>query len=148
MERPPPKTLALRAVRRALGIAVFLELFYLAAPSVWDIPPLAGRDVVLILVVSFLGVALGVAFSFFAPLPAEKGLPRVIRTVLLTIPALGIGIAIQLAVEGPQGARAFHVMFALAAWLGSGFVREGEDEDEADDTDDPTGTGASDGIAE
>lgn len=126
MDRPPLRTLVILSVRRTLGVALFLDLFYVAATHVWGLPALEAADVLAILVVVFLGVWLGIGFSFVAPLPAEKGTPRVVRTLLLTVPAIGIGVAIQLLVEGPQGDRAFHVMFALAAWLGSTFVREGD----------------------
>lgn len=141
MHVPTRRELAVLSVRRALGVALVLELFYIVAPLLWDIEPLSAASVLAIIVVSFVGVWLGIAFSYVAPMPAEKGLPRVIRTVLLTVPALGIGIAIQLLVAGPQGERAYHIMFALAAWLGSGFIREEDDEadgevsrEEADET--------------
>ncbi|MFW5911587.1 MAG: hypothetical protein ACOCSD_04095 [Halolamina sp.] len=130
MHLPSRRALLVKSTRRALGVALGLQLFYLIAPSLWPVPPLTVGSVVAIVVVSFLGVWLGVVFSYVAPRPVEKGLPRVIRTALLTVPAMGIGIAIQLVVAGPQGSRAYHVMFALAAWLGSGFIRQ-----EADDAD-------------
>jgi len=124
MRNPPLRSLALRAVRRTLAISVFLYAFYIVAPFLWEIPPLTTTDVVAILVIVFFGVWVGIGFSFFSPLPSEKGLPRAIRTALLAIPTLGIGIFIQLLVAGPDADRAFYVMFALAAWLGSGFVKE------------------------
>ena len=77
-----------------------------------------------------LGVVLGIAFSFASPLPRETGMPRMIRTALIAIPALGIGIALQLLIEGPQGDRAYYAMFALAAWLGSTFITEDETDEE------------------
>ena len=50
--------------------------------------------------------------------------------LLIAIPALGIGIALQLFIEGPQGDRAYYAMFALAAWLGSTFITEDETDEE------------------
>lgn len=133
MHLPSRRELLVQSTRRALAVALGLQLFYVVAPSLWPVPPLTVGSVLAIVVVSFLGVWLGVVFSYVAPRPAEKGIPRVIRTALLTVPAMGIGIAIQLIVAGPQGGRAYHVMFALAAWLGSGFIREEEDDEAGDD---------------
>lgn len=129
MKVPDPRTLALLAVRRALGIAVLLYLFYVAAHYAWGLPFPTPLELLLILAVVAVGVALGVAFSHVWPLPLQKGFPRAVRTVLLTIPAMGIGIAIQVLLVGPRSARAYYVMFALAAWLGSGFVREEESDE-------------------
>lgn len=127
-------------IRRTLGIALALFAFYLLVPSFWEIPPLRLRDVLAILTVVFLGVLLGVAFGRVWPLPPETGLPRVFRTVVLTIPALGIGMALHVTIEGAEGVRAYWVMFALAAWLGSTWLpddgvrdtgEEAVDEDES-----------------
>lgn len=137
MHLPSRRALLVQSTRRALAVALGLQLFYVVAPSIWPVPPLTVGSILAIVVVSFLGVWLGVLFSYVAPRPAEKGIPRVIRTALLTVPAMGIGIAIQLVIAGPQGGRAYHVMFALAAWLGSGFIREEDDEADDDPEDEP-----------
>lgn len=136
MQSPGRAELALLSVRRALGISLFLYAFYIVAFFVWDMPPLTGRDVLVILGVVFLGVWLGIGFSTVWPLPNERGFQRVLRTVLLTIPALGFGIAIYIFLEGAEGQRAYYIMFALGAWLGSLFIRD--DESETDDVTDPT----------
>lgn len=133
MDRPDNRELTLLAVRRAVGISAGLSVFYLAGYYVYDWPFPAPGDVLAIFAVVSLGVALGVGFSFASPLPRETGLPRIIRTGLIVIPALGIGIALQLLIEGPRGDRAYYAMFALAAWLGSTFVTESADEDATDE---------------
>jgi hypothetical protein len=137
MNRPDNTELALLAVRRAIGLWAGLSVFYLAGYYLLGYPFPTPVDLVAILVVVCLGVGLGVAFSFASPLPRETGLPRVVRTALIAIPALGIGIALQLFIEGVEGDRAYYAMFALAAWLGSTFVTE-------DETDDEEGADASD----
>lgn len=127
MVREGWRELGIRMIRRTLGISLALYVFYLIAPVFWNIPPLSTRDVLAILAVVFLGVVLGVSFSTAWPLPERTGLPRVFRTIVLTIPALGIGIAIHVTIEGAQGSRAYYIMFALAAWLASDFIRENDD---------------------
>lgn len=96
----------------------------MAAHYAWELPFPTPLELVVILLVVVAGVALGIAFSRVWPLPEKKGFPRVIRTILLTIPALGIGIFIQVSLAGPRAVRAYYVMFALAAWFGSTFIRE------------------------
>lgn len=130
MNRPGNLELVFLAVRRVIGLWAGLSVFYLAGYYFLGYPFPTPRDVVAILVVVALGVVLGVAFSFASPLPRETGMPRMVRTALIAVPALGIGIALQLLIEGPQGDRAYYAMFALAAWLGSTFVTEDETEDE------------------
>lgn len=140
MADPDSQELLVWAIRRSLGISLALFAFYLVTPFVWDIPPLATLDVLAILAVTFAGVWLGIGFSTVWPLPAERGLPRAFRTVVLTIPALGIGLAIHVTIEGAEGSRAFYVMFALAAWLGSLYIEA--DEPESDASDAPASTDA------
>ena len=130
MNRPGNLELVFLAVRRVIGLWAGLSVFYLAGYYFLGYPFPTPRDIVAILVVVALGVVLGVAFSFASPLPRETGMPRMVRTALIAVPALGIGIALQLLIEGPQGDRAYYAMFALAAWLGSTFVTEDETEDE------------------
>lgn len=130
MNRPGNLELVFLAVRRVIGLWAGLSVFYLVGYYFLGYPFPTPRDVLAILVVVALGVVLGVAFSFASPLPRETGMPRMVRTALIAVPALGIGIALQLLIEGPQGDRAYYAMFALAAWLGSTFVTEDETEDE------------------
>lgn len=140
--------LLLWIARRTLGISLVLYVFYLIAPSVWPVPPLTGQDTVAIMAVVFLGVLLGVAFSTVWPVPAEKGLPRVLRTAVLSLPALGIGMAVQVTIEGAESSRAYFVMFALAAWLGSTWlVASPPAEDEEEDDDLPVDDGHADDAA-
>lgn len=126
MAESDARSLLVWIARRTLGISLALFLFYLVVPSFWEIPPLSTRDVLAILAVVFLGVLLGVGFSRVWPLPPETGLPRVFRTIVLTTPALGIGMAIHVTIEGAEGSRAYWVIFALAAWLGSKWLRADE----------------------
>lgn len=131
MDRPDNRDLALLALRRIIGIWAGLSVFYLTGYYFfgWPFPDPGGLLAILLVVT--LGVPLGVGFSFVSPLPQETGLSRVIRTGLIVIPSIGIGIALQLLVGGPQAERAYYAMFALAAWLGSTFITE--DETEAED---------------
>lgn len=135
MERPGPRKLALLSARRAFGIAFVLDVFYIGASVAWDMPAPSLPVLVAILVVVSLGVCLGVAFSHVWPLPYRTGWPRVIRTILLTVPAIGFGLAVHLTVGGPDAGRAYWIIFALGAWLGSTFIREEEsDVDESSTT--------------
>lgn len=125
-ERP-----ALWTIRRTLGISLALFAFYIVAPLLWsDVPPLSMHDVLAILGVVFLGVLLGIVISHFWPLPTERGLPRAIRTAIFSVPALGFGLAIHVWVGGAEAARAYWIMFAIAALLGSTYVTEDDPETE------------------
>lgn len=126
MHRPGKQRLVLLAVRRALGLSFLLYIFYLFASLYWEMPAPTVPVLAAILLVVSLGVFLGVAFSHVWPLPYRHGWPRVIRTVLLTVPAIGFGLFVHLVVGGPRAGRAYWIMFALAAWLGSTFIREEE----------------------
>ena len=131
MHRPEPRELVLLSIRRALGVSFVLYLLYLGLYFLGDYPFLTPTAVVTILVLVFAGTWFGIAFSALSPLPAEQGIPRIIRTVLLTIPALGIGVALQIFIAGARSDMAIYAIFALAAWLGSTFIRE-EEEDSGD----------------
>lgn len=122
--RPDTDRLVLLSFRRALGVSAFLMVVYVTLALLTDYPMLGPEDAATILGVVTFGTALGVAFSFVAPLPADMGLARVIRTTLLLVPALGIGVALQIFLKGAQSNMAIYAIFALAAWLGSMFVRE------------------------
>lgn len=129
---PDPPRLVLLTVRRALGVSVALYAFYIALHYLSGYPFLAPADVLLILGLVFAGTAFGVAFSFASPLLADRGIPRVVRTALLTIPAFGIGVVLQVVIEGARSDMAIYAIFALAAWLGSTFVRESDESDGGD----------------
>lgn len=112
-----------RVMKKALGMAFFLELFYLIGHYMtgWPFPgPLA---IIQILAVVGLGTALGGVFSKYWPLPEKMGIERVIRTFILGAPALLLGIGLQLLMQGNQPTQALFLIFALTAWLGSGKYR-------------------------
>ncbi|GAW92525.1 hypothetical protein [Calderihabitans maritimus] len=117
--------LGLRSLRTVLGFSLFLQVFYLTGHYLanWPFPtPLVFLQII---VVVGLGVGLGVLFSRFWPLPPNPGFERIMRTLILAIPALGLGIGLQLILQGNQATQALYLIFALAAWLGSGrIVRE------------------------
>ena len=62
------------------------------------------------------------AFSWVWPLGPRPGVERLVRTLLLAIPAVGLGIGVQLALQGRAPTQALYLIFAVAAWLGSGFI--------------------------
>lgn len=116
----------LKVVRKALGISLFLDLFYLIGYYFADWPFPSPVVIFQILIVVGLGVALGVVFSKIWPLPARAGLERVIRTFLIVTPALGLGVGLQILIQGNQATQAIYLIFAIAAWLGSGHFIRGE----------------------
>ncbi len=121
-----PPTLALKALRTVLGVSLFFFLFYIVIGHyLWELPFPTPGDLLEIFLVAGAGVGLGVLFSRFWPLPPELGMERVVRTLLLVIPALGIGIALQTLLQGAQAQRALYLIFALAAWVGSGYIVRG-----------------------
>lgn len=117
--------LDLRVVRKALGITLFLELFYLIGHymSGWPFPgPLVIFQIVIVV---FMGAALGVYFSRIWPLSPKPGFERIIRTFLIVIPALGLGVGLQVLLQGNIADQGIFLIFALSAWLGSGhFIRQ------------------------
>lgn len=129
MKRPEPRELVILSVRRALGVSIVLFAFYLSLYFLGRYRFLTPSDIVTILGLVFAGTWLGIGFSVLSPLPEERGLPRVVRTVLLVIPALGIGVAIQIILKGARSDMAIYAIFALAAWLGSTFIKEDGDQD-------------------
>lgn len=116
--------LDLKVLKRMLGIALFVELFYVLGHYMagWTFP---SPWVIVQMVTSVaLGVGLGVGFSKIWPISPKPGFERIVRTLLLVIPALGIGIGLQVLMQGNQAQQAIYLIFAVAAWLGSGhFVR-------------------------
>ncbi|SEQ90599.1 hypothetical protein [Piscibacillus halophilus] len=114
----------LKTVQRAIGITLFLEVFYLLGHYIMDWPFPTPLVLMQLLVVSSLGVALGVCFSKIWPLPLNKGFERIFRTFLVVIPSLGLGMGLQILLQGAYATQAIYLIFALAAWIGSGqFVR-------------------------
>ncbi|MGM7701540.1 hypothetical protein ACSVDE_07405 [Pseudalkalibacillus sp. Hm43] len=117
--------LDLKVIKKALGIALFLEIFYLLGHYIADWPFPTPTVIFQIIIVSALGVALGVIFSRIWPLPRNKGFERIMRTLLIVIPSLGIGVGLQLVLQGNFATQAIYLIFALSAWLGSGhFIKE------------------------
>ncbi|MGP4073991.1 hypothetical protein ACTWQB_15810 [Piscibacillus sp. B03] len=114
----------LKTVQRAIGITLFLEVFYLLGHYIMEWPFPTPLVLVQLLVASSLGVGLGVCFSKVWPLPLHKGFERIFRTFLIVIPALGLGMGLQIFMQGAQATQAIYLIFALAAWIGSGqFVK-------------------------
>jgi hypothetical protein len=112
--------LDLRVLRKALGLTFFLELFYLVGyySAQWPFPtPIV---MIQIAIVVGLGMALGVIFARIWPLAPQQGFERVIRTLLLVIPSLGLGMGLQVLMQGNQATQAIYLIFALSSWLGSG----------------------------
>lgn len=121
--------LNLLVLKKALGISIFLEIFYLIGHYLFHWPFPTPSVILQILVVVGLGVALGVVFARIWPMSPKPGFERIIRTFLLVIPALGIGVGLQLLLQGNEANQAVYLIFAVAAWLGSGhFIRRVEDE--------------------
>lgn len=114
--------LDVRAFRKVLGITLFLELFYLTGhyAAGWPFP--TPTVILHLFTVSGLGVALGMLFAKVWPISPQTGIERVLRTALLVIPALGLGIGIQVLLQGPQATQAIYLIFAFAAWFGSGHI--------------------------
>lgn len=124
VQRPEPHQLVLFSIRRALGVSILLFAFYLVLYAMGSYRFLTPKDILTILGVVFAGTWLGIGFSALSPFPDDPGFPRAVRTVLLVIPAIGIGIALQLIIEGPRPDMAVYGIFALGAWLGSTFIKE------------------------
>lgn len=114
----------LRVVRRALGLTLIVDVFYLIGHYLANWPFPDWLVLLQIAVVIFLGTALGVIFAKLWPIPPQKGFERILRTLLIVIPALGIGVVLQLLLQGGTATQAIYIIFALASWLASGyFVR-------------------------
>ncbi len=117
--------LGFQDLRKVLRISLFLQIFYLTGNFLgyWPFP--SPLTIVQILVVVGLGVSLGANFSKLWPISPKPGFERVIRTFLIVIPALGLGVGLQVLLQGAQARVALYLIFALAAWLGSDrFVKE------------------------
>jgi len=122
--------LGFRALKKVLGISLYLQIFYLVGYyfSGWPFPE--PFIIIQIVIVVALGVALGAIFSKIWPLAPRPGFERVVRTFLIVIPALGLGVGLQILLQGAQAELAIYLIFALSAWLGSGhFVRLEEEEE-------------------
>lgn len=116
--------LDIRVVKKALGITLVLELFYLIGHYLFKWPFPDWLALLQIGVIVFLGTAIGVIFSKLWPIPPKRGFERILRTFLLVTPALGIGIVLQFLLQGNEANQAIYLIFALTSWLGSGhFIR-------------------------
>jgi hypothetical protein len=121
----PAKTTALglpHLLRRVVGIYLGVGLFYLLGSPLFGFAVPTPIQMLHLLLAVLLGSGLGVAFAWFWPLPPVRGWERVVRTLLLSIPALGLGLSLQLLLQGPQAQQALFLVFALAAWLASSFI--------------------------
>ena len=114
-----------RVLKKVLGISLFLELFYLLGYYLFAWPFPSAINIIQIIFVVFLGVLLGVLFSMIWPISPQAGLERVIRTVLIVAPSLGLGVGLQLLLQGKEATQAIYLIFAVSSWLGSGhYVRQ------------------------
>lgn len=108
-------------LRRTLGVSFFIQMFYIVGHYLtegWPFPtPL---EILQIFVVVGLGTGLGSVFSGYWPLPPKIGIERVIRIFILCAPALMLGIGLHVLFQENQPNQALYLVFALAAWLGSG----------------------------
>lgn len=114
--------LGLKLFRKVVGITFFLELFYLVGHYMMEWPFPYPLSLLQIFITAGLGVLLGAVFSMVWPLPLRPGFERIMRTFLLVIPALGLGVGLQVLLQGNQPTQAIYLIFALAAWLGSGHI--------------------------
>ncbi len=117
--------LGILSIKKVLGISLFLQVFYIIGSLIgaWNFPlPL---EILQIIVTVSLGVALGAVFSKLWPISPKPGFERIFRTFLLVIPALGIGMGLQILLQGAKSTQALYLIFALSAWLGSAhFIRK------------------------
>lgn len=109
------------ALRKVLGITLFLELFYMAGYYFYSWPFPSPFVILQLVTIVGLGFALGAVFSLVWPIPLLKGFERVMRTLLISIPALGFGIGLQLLMQGNDPTQALYIIFAFAAWFGSDY---------------------------
>jgi len=109
------------ALRKVLGITLFLEIFYLMGYYFSDWPFPKPFVILQLVTIVALGISLGAIFSLVWPIPLQKGFERVMRTLLISIPALGFGIGLQLLMQGNEPTQALYIIFAFAAWLGSSY---------------------------
>ncbi len=117
-----PPDLGLRLARRVMGLMAFFFSFYLGGHYLLGFSFPTPGVLLQIGTSILLGSLLGLVFSRFWPLPPKAGLERVIRTVLLVIPAVGFGLGLQIALQGPNPTQALYLVFALSAWLSSGLI--------------------------
>jgi len=122
--------LNLLVIRQVFGLSFFLDLFYLVGHYLGGWPFPVPPVIVQITIVVALGVALGVMFDRLWPIPEDPGFERVLRTVLIVSPAIGLGIGLQLLLQGPHAEQSLYLIFALSAWLGSGGYGAGFDDEE------------------
>lgn len=117
-----PQNLGLLLARRVLGLMAFFSLFSLGGHYLWGLDFPTPGVLLQISTAILLGSLLGLLFSRVWPLPAKVGLERVIRTLLLSIPALGFGLALQVLLQGPNPTQALYLIFTVSAWLSSSLI--------------------------
>ncbi|GHF96883.1 hypothetical protein GCM10017783_06000 [Deinococcus piscis] len=105
----------LSAIRFWLGLnVVLLPLILLLRAQTPQASPLTPAGVLWTLGLSGAGFALGLAFARFWPLSGSP-MARAIRTALITLPAMGLAMALTLTLQPPVTA----LILPLAAFLGS-----------------------------
>ncbi len=120
------QTLALLLLRRMLGFSLAFFLFYTVGSYLLGWPFPTPADLLQIALTVAVGLVIGTLFGYFWPLPEKVGFERIVRTLLVVIPALGIGLFLQAFLQGAQGRMALYLICALTAWLSSGFIRKQE----------------------
>lgn len=105
----------LSLLRFWLGLnVVLLVLTLLSRAFTTGVEPLTPQGVLLCLLLTALGFALGLTYARYWPLP-ESSFPRLIRMALLAIPAMGLSLALGLLLRPDITA----LVLALAAFLGA-----------------------------
>lgn len=117
-----PANLGLHLARRILGLMAFFFVFYLVGHYLWGLSFPTPGTLLQIATAILLGSMLGLVFSRIWPLPPKAGLERIIRTLLLVIPSLGFGLALQLILQGPSPSQALYLIFTASAWLSSSMI--------------------------
>ncbi|MDV6373520.1 hypothetical protein [Deinococcus arenicola] len=105
----------LSLLRFWLGLnVILLGLTLLSRAFTPGADPLTPAGVVLCLLMTALGFALGLTYARYWPLP-DSSFPRLIRMALLAIPAVGLSLALSLLLRPDITA----LVLALAAFLGA-----------------------------
>ena len=116
-------------LRRALGISFFIDLFYLIGHYIWAWPFPTPPVILQIFITVTLGLTVGGLFSKIWPIPRQKGFERVVRTLLISIPAVGLGFGVNFILQGMVFTHALWMVFAISAWLGSGMIMRTEEQE-------------------
>ena len=111
---PPPRWLP--QLRFWLGLNLVLFAIYMITPLLS--PGSAGltpRGMLESFLLTGFGLTLGLLYARYWPLPERPGFASIIRSLLLTIPALGFSLALGLLFQPQVSA----LTVALAAFLGA-----------------------------